>query len=329
MIRLSLSESAWGDVDPGTEALLDRWLVAVGDRVRAGQAVAEAVLVKTNYEITAPEDGVLAEILVQESDTFGRDTPIGLLQPDSAAAEPPTEELPVTAAQPAAAIRAGPQILPLTGLRGSVARAMSLAWQAPQVAMGVDVDMTRCLARRDALRAEHGDARLTITPLIIRAAALALRAHPRMNAHLTERGVELHEVVHIALAVSLDEGLLTPVIRDADRLSSVEIGQQAQQLAEAARANTLPPSALQGGTFSVTNLGMAGIDWFTPVLNPPQVGILGIGRLAQQAAVRDGAVVAVPTLTLTLVFDHRAIDGYPAALFLADVRARLEEAAEL
>ena len=333
MIALSLPDSAWEDVEPGTEALLERWLVEVGAQVRAGQAVASAVLIKTNYEIAAPEDGVIADILIPADSTFGRGAPLALLETESGAAADrvaPTAEAPAGAGAgvegPADAIS---QVLPMTGLRGSVARQMSLAWQAPQVAMGVEVEMTRCLARLDALRRAQPDVRITITALVIRAAALALKVHPGMNARLTERGIELLDAAHVALAVSLDEGLGTPVIRDADRKSVVEIAGEAQRLAAAARDGSLPPSALQGGTFTVTNLGMTGIDWFTPVLNSPQVGILGVSRVTQRAIVRDAAVVPAPLLMLTLVFDHRAVDGYPAAVFLADVRRRLEDASEL
>lgn len=333
MIALSLPDSAWEDVEPGTEALLEQWLVDVGAHVQAGQAVATAVLIKTNYEITAPEDGVITQILVAANDTFARDAPLALLEMGSGAFVEPTEpsaEAPAPADggadRPAEPVN---RTLPLTGMRGSVARQMSLAWQAPQVAIGVDVEMTQCLARLNALRQTQPDARITITTLILRAAALALRAHPGINARLTEQGIELVEAIHIALAVSLEEGLVTPVIRDADRKTAIEIADESRRLTEAARAGSLPPSALQGGTFTVTNLGMTGIDWFTPVLNAPQVAILGVGSLAQRATVRDGAIIAAPLLTLTLVFDHRAVDGYPAALFLADIRKRLEDASEL
>lgn len=336
MIQLTLPEEAWGDVDEGTEALLDRWLVAVGERVSAGQGLAEAVLVKTNFEISAPADGVLAEILVQESDTFGRGVPIGLFQADGDAAsaapsapEPtttsaPTPSEPVVNA-PSSAPIAPVQVFPFTGIRGSVARAMSQAWQAPQVAMGLDVDMTRCLAQRDALR-KANNIKLSVTPLIIKAVANALKLHPRLNAHVNEQGVELLDGVHISLAVSLDDGLVTPVIRNADSLSVLEINEQMAQLVDGARSGTLPPSAYQGGTFTVSNLGMTNVQWFTPVLNPPQAAILGVGQVAQRAVVSNDAVKVAQMLTLTLVFDHRAVDGFPAALFLGDLRSLLEEA---
>jgi pyruvate dehydrogenase E2 component (dihydrolipoamide acetyltransferase) len=129
--------------------------------------------------------------------------------------------------------------------------------------------------------------------------------------------------------VNLDEGLAVPVIRDADRKSIAELAREARRLAAAARAGQLAPAAFQGGTFTVSNLGATGIDAFTPIINPPQVAILGVGRRALRPVVRGDQVVAAPTLVLTLVFDHRAIDGFPAAMFLAALRDRLERAADL
>jgi pyruvate/2-oxoglutarate dehydrogenase complex dihydrolipoamide acyltransferase (E2) component len=214
-------------------------------------------------------------------------------------------------------------------LRGAIARNLSLAWQAPRVAAGVDVDMSAALAHLEELRRGADDLRLTLTPLFIRAAALALRAHPRLNALVTEQGVEQMDAIHIALAVSLEDGLLTPVIRDADTRSVADLAAEAVRLAALARAGTLPPSALQGGTFTVSNLGAAGIDWFTPVLNPPQVAILGVARVVERPVVRGGQLAVAPCTTLTLVFDHRAIDGDPAARFLATLRDLLEEPSAL
>lgn len=218
-----------------------------------------------------------------------------------------------------------PALIPLKGLRGSIARNMTAGWQAPRVAQAVEVDMTRCLALQASLQAKVGSAsRITVTPIVLRAVALALRAHPALNACMREGGIERMPNVNLGLAVSLPDGLAVPVIRDADMMSIEQLAQASRDLAAGTRAGTLSPKLFQGGTFTVTNLGMTGIDWFTPILNPPQVGILGLSRIAEQAVVREGRVVAAPMSTLTLVFDHRAVDGYPAALFLAEIRERLE-----
>lgn len=222
------------------------------------------------------------------------------------------------------------QTVPLTGLRGAVARAMTQGWQAPRVAHSIEVDVSRCEARRRALQAAEPDSpKLTLTAFVLRAVALTLREHPRLNALMREKEIELVEDINLGLAVSLDNGLMVPVIRQADRKSVSELAQETRELAAGARAGQLSPGSYQRGTFTVTNLGMTGIDRFTPILNPPQVGILGVTRVAARAVVRDGQIVAAPMMGLHLVFDHRAVDGYPAALFLGDLARRIEQADEL
>ncbi|WP_179401133.1 2-oxo acid dehydrogenase subunit E2 [Burkholderia guangdongensis] len=230
---------------------------------------------------------------------------------------------------PASEAARQPERVPLKGLRGAIARNMTAGWQAPRVAMAVDVDMTRTLAHLETLRAQStAEDRPTVTAFVLHAAAAALRAHPRMNALMREGGIELAPRVNVGLAVSIDGGLAVPVIHDADTLSVRQLSAHTRVLATAARGGTLPQKAFQGGTFTVTNLGMTGIDWFSPILNPPQVGILGVSRVAQRPVVRAGQIVPASMTTLTLVFDHRAIDGHPAALFLDEIRRLLEEPAQ-
>jgi pyruvate/2-oxoglutarate dehydrogenase complex dihydrolipoamide acyltransferase (E2) component len=204
-------------------------------------------------------------------------------------------------------------IVPLKGMRGAIARNMTLGWQAPRVAMTVNVDMSACLGRQ-----------IGVTALVLSAVAGALRDHPALNAWMTPEGIAQQPVVNLGMAVALPEGLAVPVIRHAEHLSLSDMAQQVRELAAAARQQSLPAKAYQGGSFTVTNLGATGIDWFTPILNPPQVGILGLGRTADTPVVRDGQIVIAPVMSMTLVFDHRAVDGHPAALFMADLRKRLE-----
>ncbi|HRO80896.1 MAG TPA: 2-oxo acid dehydrogenase subunit E2 [Alicycliphilus denitrificans] len=224
----------------------------------------------------------------------------------------------------AAEAGAGNASIALKGLRGAIARNMAAGWQAPRVAMGIDVDVSACRQWLRTQAVAEGQARPTITACVLRATALALAGHPRMNALLKDNVVECQSAVHLGLAVALDEGLMVPVIRDAETKPVAQLAQETRALAAGTRAGQLPPRAYQGATFTVTNLGMTGIDWFTPVLNPPQVGILGVSSVRERAVVRDGQLAIAAMTTLTLVFDHRAIDGYPAALFLQAVKARLE-----
>lgn len=218
-----------------------------------------------------------------------------------------------------------PVMIPLKGVRGAVARNMSLGWEAPQVSIGIEVNMTRILEKQKQLQEERGkEVRVSVTAYILRATALTLKVHPGMNVLLREKNIEVVPEINIALAVSIEGGLATPVIRNAEALTVLELAGQTRELARACRENTLPPKAYQGGTFTITNLGTAGIDWFTPILNPPQVGILGIGKVSEKPYVIERELVIAPTTILTLVFDHRAVDGYPAALFLNDLKEQLE-----
>jgi pyruvate/2-oxoglutarate dehydrogenase complex dihydrolipoamide acyltransferase (E2) component len=180
------------------------------------------------------------------------------------------------------------------------------------------------LCRSTALQQELGDEpRVSATHLVLRAVAVELRAHPRLNARMAEDAVELAADVNLGLAVNLDEGVVVPVIQEADRKSIAELAREAHELADAARTGALPGPALRDGTFTVTTLGATGIDWFTPILNMPQVAILGVGSIAERVLARNGTPVVASTMFLTLVFDHRAVDGQPAALFFAAVRNRL------
>ena len=334
MVGVRIPAEAWDGVEEGTEALLERWFVREGDVVAAGQPVATAILVKTNYEIAASAAGRIAKILVAAQGTFGRDQDLALLEeaavgrpPGGAVAAPATPGLPPAAAAEAAVT----ERIPLSGLRGIIARNMTAAWQTvPRVAAGLDVDVTAGLATRKALQERLGpEPHVSLTHLILRAVALTLREHPRLNARVVEGAVEVVADVNLGLAVNLEDGLVVPVLRHADRKSVVELAAEARRLAEAAREGRLPPATLQGATFTVTNLGATGIDWFTPIIHQPQIAILGVGRVAERAVVRDGRVVVAPTMTLTLVYDHRGVDGYPASLFLAAVGDRLRRAQEM
>ena len=167
--------------------------------------------------------------------------------------------------------------------------------------------------------------KVTVTDLLVRACAVVLRAHPEVNAswggdHIVRRG---H--VNIGIAVAIDEGLMVPVIRDADRKTAREIGAEARELGDRARAGRLTPDEFSGGTFTISNLGMFGISEFTAVINPPEAAILAVGASVETPVVKDGEVTVTTTMRLTLTVDHRVIDGATGATFLRDVVRVLEE----
>ncbi|WP_040493401.1 dihydrolipoamide acetyltransferase family protein [Ilumatobacter nonamiensis] len=203
----------------------------------------------------------------------------------------------------------------LSGMRGTIAKRMHESLdQMAQLSLFMDADLDAIVA--DRARRKADGAAPSYTDYVIAAAARALRAHPHVNSQITDDGIALLPDVHVGMAVALDGGLIVPVIRDtADRdLSS--LAAESSRLAEAARSGSLGLPDLEGGTFSVSTLGMFGVDGFTPVINPPNTAILGVGRLRDDLVLDDdGNVTSIKRLTLSLTWDHRAFDGAPAAEF--------------
>jgi pyruvate dehydrogenase E2 component (dihydrolipoamide acetyltransferase) len=252
-----------------------------------------------------------------------------------AASAAPVDAAGATATAPVA--RPGPRPgdrIRLTGMRGTIATRMHESLRSmAQLTVGMEVAADRLVALRDQLRddwADDPDRRLpTYTDFVLRAVASALGEHPLLNAAVTTDAVELASEVHLGLAVALDHGLVVPVIRSADQLSLADIAVESARLSTAAREGRLGPDDLAGGTFSVTSLGSYDIDFFTPVVNPPNVAILGVGRLRDGVAWDGDLPRRARQLTLSLTFDHRAVDGAPAAAFLATVRDLLERPGRL
>lgn len=208
------------------------------------------------------------------------------------------------------------------GMRSAIARRMVASLQAmAQVTLFTECDVTELVHLREYLRREFD---LTYTDLIIQATARALEKHPRLNASLDGDQIYLHEDIHIGMAVALDEGLIVPVVRDANRKTLRDIARETKDLAERARKGMLVMDEVSGATFSVTNLGRYGIDGFTPIINPPEVAILGIGRILEKPAAYHGSVALRQMVTLSLTHDHRLVDGAPAAAFLRTVAEILE-----
>ncbi|HLW46845.1 MAG TPA: dihydrolipoamide acetyltransferase family protein [bacterium] len=219
-------------------------------------------------------------------------------------------------------------------LRAIIARRMTESLQGTaQLTLTTEADMAEAAKLRDQVGAElerRGGDRPTYTDLVVRAAALALRDHPRLNARWADDGVRLLPDIHVGVAVALDEGLVVPVIRHADRATLAQISAALRDLSERARTLRLKPDEMDGGTFTVTNLGMYDVDAFTPILNPPEAAILGVGRVhrrpvaAGEASGGEDRVEVRPVMALSLTFDHRVVDGAPAAQFLQRIKHVLE-----
>jgi pyruvate dehydrogenase E2 component (dihydrolipoamide acetyltransferase) len=245
----------------------------------------------------------------------GRITREDVQQAIDAAAQAPAEVS--SPAQEQAQEQAQDQSVPLRGMRKVIAERMHKSLtDTAQLTITTEVDVTQLIERREEVRREFNT---TYNDFIIQACAHALLQHPRMNASLEGDAIQLHGAVHVGFAVALDEGLIVPVVHDADKKPLKTIAQEARSLAEKARAGQLKLEEVSGGTFTVSNLGMAGVDAFTPILNSPQTGILGVGRIVDKPVVYQGEIARRSMLVLSLTFDHRVIDGAPAGAFLGSV----------
>ena len=226
---------------------------------------------------------------------------------------------PVRASVPTEATR-----IPLKGMRRIIADNMARSSrEAPHMTLQMDVDMSAAVELREnaALRANKSDQKFTYTALITKAVAWALRRHPKLNSTLEEDAIVLLPAIHVGVAVSVEAGLIVPVVRDADQKGTYQISDEIRDLAQRARANKLMPDELEGGTFTISNLGMYGIDRFTAIINPPQTGILAVGNIVERFVPDENRQpVLKPIMTITISADHRAVDGAEAAEFLRDVK---------
>jgi pyruvate dehydrogenase E2 component (dihydrolipoamide acetyltransferase) len=216
--------------------------------------------------------------------------------------------------------------VPIKGIRQTIATRMVHSLQTmAQVTLTTEVDVTDAMQLREGLGRHWPEVGLNPLHLVIKATARALKEHPRMNAIQKEYEVELVPEINVGVAVSLPEGLIVPTIRRADDKPLAELARASRDLAQKAREGQASYEEVTGGTFTITNLGAYGIDAFTPIINSPQVGILGVGRVVEKPVVYQGAITKRSMMFLSLTFDHRVIDGAPAAEFLCAVKDHLED----
>ena len=392
-----------------SEGVLLRWLVAPGDKVERGQAIAEIETDKANIEIEAFEGGTLQRTLVEEGATVPVGAPIAILgegsgAPAASAAAAPAAKtaapvaaiaVPAPAATqvPVAPVRAagerviaspvarrmaletgvdlatvsgsgpggrivrrdveaakgrapvaaapagngaGPagngatpvaaHLEPLSRMRQTIARRMGASKrEMPHYYVTIDVDMTDAVGLRRQMNALDDKAKVSVNDLIVRATALGLVLHPEFNNLYTGEGMSVRPQINVCIAIALEEGLIAPALLETNRLLLKELGAQTRDLAERARSGKLTPEEYSAGTFTISNLGMYGIDVLIPIIQPNQSAILGVGAVKPRAVVREGQIVAREMMTLALAADHRASDGAQGAQFLAVVRDMLEQ----
>jgi pyruvate dehydrogenase E2 component (dihydrolipoamide acetyltransferase) len=403
------------------EGVLAKWHIKPGDKVEAGQVIAEIETDKATMEVEAVDEGEVAEILVPEgSEGVKVNTPIARLKGDGAPAAKPApakaetakpaeapkpngaaaasaapapaqaparsgerifasplarriaaqngidlraikgtgphgrivkrdvEAAPKGAAAPAAApagaSRGEPRqvlsleqmgiapgsydLVPLDGMRKTIARRLTDSFRdVPHFPLTIDLEIDGLLAARTKVNAllEKSGVKVSVNDFVMKAAANALKAVPEANASYTPEGIAMHHHADIAMAVAIDGGLITPIIRAAETKSLSQIATESKDLAARARARKLKPEEFQGGTFSVSNLGMFGIKTFASIINEPQGAIMSVGAGEQRPVVRNGQLAVATVLSVTLTCDHRVVDGATGAKFLQVFKAMLED----
>ena len=218
------------------------------------------------------------------------------------------------------------ELVPMNGMRKAIARNMLNSVQtSPTVTMNLSVDMSAMKAYREQLKSQ--EIKVSYTDLLVKFVSKALLEYPLVNCSVEDTKISYKHYVNLGVAVALDNGLLVPNIPDSDKKSLTEISAEVKELAKQAREGSLPMDRLKGGTFTITNLGMYGVESFTPIINQPEVAILGVTTIEDRAVVRGGEIVIRPMMTLSLTVDHRVIDGSVGASFLQRVKNLLENPA--
>lgn len=232
---------------------------------------------------------------------------------------------PAAAPAPRAAAAGDYTDVPLTQIRKTIARRLTESiGPIPTFYLTMEADLTRTAELREAMTEAGSDFKVSFNDIILKAVATALARHPEVNAHWLGDRVRQFNRVHLGMAVAIEDGLITPVLFDADRKGLGQLSHEARELAGQARERKLTPEQYTGSTFSVSNLGMFGIDQFTAIINPPESGIIAVGQVEDKPVVVDGAVVVRKRARFTMSCDHRVIDGATGARFLQDLRRMLQ-----
>jgi pyruvate dehydrogenase E2 component (dihydrolipoamide acetyltransferase) len=237
------------------------------------------------------------------------------------------ERAPAPAAAPAEAPAGEVESIPLTGMRKTIARRMTEAWEAPAFQIAMTADMSAAIRLREALveRTEEGGVRPTYSDILAKVCAVALMRHRAVNALFAGEEIQIQPTANVGFAVAVPNGLVVPVLRSAETKTIAQLAAERAEVVGRIREGKLRQEDLEGGTFTISNLGMYGVQRFVAVLNPPQAAILAVGAIEERAVVEDGELAARPVMELTLSCDHRSVDGATASEFLRTVKQFLEE----
>ncbi len=323
------------------EGLISQWLKSEGDFVEAGEPLVEVDEAKVSGVISAPESGYILKIIVEEGETVPVRTTLCLIGTKEELEEMGSVPSPTFALEqgaiegekpdefkPELSGAAQQREIELTGVRGVIAHRMVESLRdSAQFTLTMVADVTDLLIQREKINengSSEGNVKVTLTDVLIKSIAVSLKNHPRLNGWIKEEKIILSDGIHIGLGVAIDEGLLVPVLYDCDRKTLIEIAKESKQLAKKAKEKSLSAEEASGSTFTISNLGMFGIEFFTPIINMPEVAILGVGAVNQKPYEMEGKLIWRKVLPLSLTVDHRAVDGAPAAEFLRDFKDYLE-----
>jgi pyruvate dehydrogenase E2 component (dihydrolipoamide acetyltransferase) len=348
------------------EGTVGKWYKKEGDSVEKGEAIVEVVSEKAAYDLEAPASGILRKILVSEGVDVPVDAVLAfIVAPDESLSEAEMQPTPSQPAEKEERVLASPaakrlakergidlsqvrgsglegriseedvlrfvegisetapkvkQVIALSGFRRTSAERLSMSFKtAPHSTVAMEVDASKAKTLHEKLQVSY-------TTIIVKATAKALIENPLVNSTLQGDEIRIFEDVNIGVATATERGLVVPVVRNADKKSFKEIDNAIRGFSEKAKEGRVTKQDLTGGTFTITNLGMFGVDFFTPIINPPEAAILGVGRTTEKAIIVDGKIEIKPMLILSLSYDHRIIDGAPAAQFLQSVKDHLEKA---
>ncbi len=277
---------------------------------------------------------IASELGVDLSTVAGSGPNGRIVQKDVLAAEVSTAVVEKAAPEVKAAPAAAPVqpanadvVKPLTNMRKVIAKRMQQSKNtAPHVTITTEVNVDKTIALRSKLNAKNADVRFSYTDILVKMCATALRNYPKINASITEDSMIFHDKINIGVAVALDDGLIVPVVSNADRKGLKAITKETKDLINKARTNTLSPDEMSGATFTISNLGSYDIDGFTPVINLPEAAILGVGRIVKKPIVNENdEIVPASMMVLSMSFDHRVVDGAQAAEFLKALKGYLED----
>ena len=343
------------------EGRVIRWLKREGDRVSQGEPIAEIESAKVTAEVESPAYGVVSRIAVADGASAKAGDLLATISEEASSPASPASHPYVPQADPAvrrlaeayaidlnqieaagergkvqeASVRAlieetVPEIrqVPIVGIRRTIADRLHGSLQSSaQVTITTEADATESEQLRQGLVSKWRSkgVRPMALAMLIKACARALTEHPRLNATVNGETITLHKHVNVGFAVGVESGLVVPVIKLAEQKTLIDLSREARELALRALHDQLSPSEMEDGTFTITSMGAYDVDTFTPITNPPQVAILGTGRLVEKPVVHNGEITKRSMVALSLTFDHRAVDGVPAGQLLRAIKQYLEQ----